>query len=133
MKYYIKYKNVLNFEVYLSADIFWKHKIALTRFRCSNHKLSVETSKYLNSNKDISRNCKYCDNNGIVVVEDELHFLLVCPLCNQLREKFLEKYVQQHVSLIEKLCFIMSSCHCVKDLSAFVCNAFDLNSMYTEK
>ena len=37
MKYYVKYKNVLNFEIYLSTDIFWKHKIALTRFRCSNH------------------------------------------------------------------------------------------------
>ena len=42
---------------------------------------------------------------------------------SQLREKFLEKYVHKHVSLLENFCHIMSSCHCVKDLFVFIYNA----------
>ena len=39
---YSKYKTVLEFESYLSTDLYWKHKVALARFRCINHKLAIE-------------------------------------------------------------------------------------------
>ena len=33
----------------------------------------------------------FCENNGIVVIEDEYHFLLHCPRYNTIREKYLKK------------------------------------------
>ena len=59
----------------------------MTKFRISTHSLSIETGRYERKpnkeNKLIKilreeRTCLYCINNNDV--EDEMHFLLKCPL-----------------------------------------------------
>ena len=49
---------------------------ALCRFRLSSHKLEIERGRYHNIPK-AERTCKFCTLNA---VENEYHFLLVCPL-----------------------------------------------------
>ena len=67
--------------------ISWKrHTIALARFRCGNHQLSIERHRgILDRNQ---RLCPYCIQNNIAVIEDEYHFLRICPLYNHIRLKF---------------------------------------------
>ena len=66
---------VFNFEKYLSCIKVDCQRVALTRFRCSAHKLMIEEGRCRN----VERNphlCQFCNLN---VVEDEFHFLLICP------------------------------------------------------
>ena len=40
--YYRNYKIDFVLENYLSISMYWKHRVALARFRCANHKLGIE-------------------------------------------------------------------------------------------
>jgi hypothetical protein len=55
-------------------------------FCISNHRLAIETRQW--TNIPISRDnrpCHFCSYNA---VENEAHFVLECPLCNHVRDKF---------------------------------------------
>ena len=78
------YKNVkcnIGFEKYLSCVKNINHRIALTRLRCSSHKLAIEDGRFRNLARS-ERKCIYCKMD---VIEDEYHFLLVCPFYRNLR------------------------------------------------
>ena len=57
----------------------------LANFRCSNHNLAIETGRH-NKIERLLRYCKYCLKRNVHVVEDELHFLLNCPLYDDIRK-----------------------------------------------
>ena len=79
---------VFNFEKYISCIRNEKHRVALSRFRCSAHKLMIEEGRYRNIERN-NRLCQYCQMN---VIEDEFHFLLVCPAYRHIRISVLPKY-----------------------------------------
>jgi hypothetical protein len=68
------------FENYLDQVSIRQHRVALTRLRVSAHQLNIERGRY---SKPITprekRFCAFCVKQSNLVVEDELHFLLVCP------------------------------------------------------
>jgi hypothetical protein len=102
------YKTDLELELYLSVTNFRKYRIALTKFRCSSHKLAIERLR----GKTIRENrfCKYCLNLNLHIVEDEFHFLLVCPLYQNLRDQYISSYIQ-NISLhtfVYLMCFSKS-------------------------
>ena len=51
-------------------------------------KLEIERGRYFNIPRE-ERKCKLCHVNS---VENEYHFLLVCPLYRELRKKYLKSY-----------------------------------------
>ena len=59
----------------------------LTQFRISNHNLEVEIGRR-DSVLMEDRICKICNQNGDIVLEDELHFLLFCQAYENIRRKF---------------------------------------------
>ena len=76
----------------------------------------------------IDRKCKFCDMN---CVENEIHFLLVCPLYHNLRLKYLlipehRGFYQSHSNFIR----IMSSENgkVMRNLALFVYKAFQLRT-----
>ena len=79
---------VFNFENYISCIRIEKHRVALSRFRCSAHKLMIEEGRYRNIERN-NRLCQYCQMN---VIEDEFHFLLVFPAYRHIRISVLPKY-----------------------------------------
>ena len=64
-----------NKKKYLDDILETKYRLALSRFRTSSHSLFIETGRYDNTPRT-ERLCKTCNMNQI---EDEYHFLLVCP------------------------------------------------------
>jgi hypothetical protein len=78
LELYCKYK-------YLSTVQYFPHRNALTRFRCSNHKLAIETGMHGHViRSDII--CKYCSIvNDNHVIQNEILFLMCCPLYNEVR------------------------------------------------
>ena len=57
----------------------------VTKFWLSNHKLAIETGRHEGVERD-ERVCPFCPNE----VEDEVHFLLKCPILKHLRDEYLE-------------------------------------------
>ena len=84
-KFY-KYDFVL--EHYLHIVDIIKYLIALSRFRWSNHKLEIEIGRHSGIPRN-KRFCKYClENRSVANVEDEYHFICICPQYINLRNKY---------------------------------------------
>jgi hypothetical protein len=96
----IKYD--LEMEKYLTFIKESKFRIALTRFRVSSHNLRIEEGRYENIQRN-ERICQNCNNNQI---ENEYHFLLICPKHQTLRNTYLPKFyftwptIQKFISLL---------------------------------
>ncbi len=79
--------NAYGFQAYLSLVDNVQLRKCLSRFRCSNHCLEIETGRRTKPLKTpiCERLCKQC---SLGAVEDEDHFLLVCPAYEHIRDKF---------------------------------------------
>ena len=72
---------------YLTRPLLKKHRVVLTRFRMGAHVLEIETGRWRGVTSQ-ERFCSYCKSQGSFCVEDEYHFLFVCPLYAVLRQRF---------------------------------------------
>ena len=59
--------------------------------RLSSHQLEIERGRYTNIERN-DRKCKQCDMN---LVENEFHFILVCPKSRIIKNKYLKRYFCQ--------------------------------------
>ena len=89
---YCTFKSLLEPEKYLYCINIRKYCVALAKFRCSNHKLQIEIGRHKNI-ETIDRICKFCSNQSTKVIEDEFHFMCVCPLYAEFRLRFLDKTI----------------------------------------
>ena len=81
MRTYSKFKLTIKFEPYLDIISSANLRKLLSKFRLSSHE--IETGWY--GSKSIppeQRICKICDLRS---VEDEFHFLMICPKFSNLR------------------------------------------------
>ena len=101
---YCIYKHDFKQEKYLDDILETKYRIALSRFRTSSHSLFIETGRYDNTART-ERLCKTCNTNQ---VEDEYHFLLLCPAYRELRRKYFKPYFC-HWPTINKFEALMSA------------------------
>ena len=106
-----------------------KYTTSLTRFRLSSHELLIEKERHLHIKRE-DRLCKYCNMN---MVENEHHFLLVCPKYANLRKQYLTNYYCRWPS-VEKFKNLMSSKsqHNLINLSKYVYFASELRSKVAE-
>ena len=71
---------------YLSKPISSLYKKQISRIRLSSHNLAIESGRP----NDICRGervCEFCKSS----IQDEFHFVIICPLYNDLRMKYLKK------------------------------------------
>ena len=68
------YKDTHRYENYLS-NLNSKSRLALCRFRLSNHKLPIERGRFSNIERE-RRFCQLCNGN---MIGDEFHFIIECP------------------------------------------------------
>jgi hypothetical protein len=74
-----------------------------TRYRTSSHSLHIESGRHNNVPRNM-RICKHCSLNDI---EDEFHFILKCPLYNDIRKRCIKQfyYVKPSVFKLIKIMF----------------------------
>ena len=73
------------------------YRNAVAKLPLSVHNLFIEIGRH----KNIIRNeriCSLCTRNE---VEDEYHFLLICPAYNELRHSYLKKYYYNKPSTLK--------------------------------
>ena len=120
---YARFKHEFEMEHYLDFITEKKYKIALTKFRLSSHDLAIERGRFEHIERN-NRLCRYCNLN---MIENEYHFLLVCPLYRDLRKKYFQNYYC-HWPTMNKFDDLMAktSKHAILNLSKFVFYAMRL-------
>ena len=115
--------NDLDIEKYLTIVNNINHRNALIRFRCSSHNLMIEEGRF----RKIERNNRLCKQCNMNVIEDEFHFLLVCPTFRQLRCQSLPNYYC-HWPTKAKFKSLMTTKQnsTINKLAKFIYNAFKL-------
>ena len=77
---YAKVKTEFKIDDYLDIPSFRKRQI-ISKFMCSNHTLRIETGRH----EDIPREDRQCQFCNLGTIEDEDHFILECPMYEQIR------------------------------------------------
>ena len=99
---YFKFKTSFISENYLNIKSFEYRKV-FCKLRISAHNLRIETGRYEKTRdgngsvKLLERNKRICQLCNLNCIEDELHFLIECPIYNSERQLFF-----QEVSLSNK-------------------------------
>ena len=94
------YRHLLNefkLQTYLIKPIDKQHLKEIVKIRISAHKLNIESGRYKNIDRT-ERICNVCNSNDI---EDEYHFILQCPLYNDLRKKLIKIYYYRNPSVFK--------------------------------
>jgi hypothetical protein len=86
----------LYLKCYLRKLIPVRFQKCISRIRLSSHQLAIETGRYTNTIRK-NRCCRVCVNT----IEDEYHFILVCPLFAELRRKFIKEYYYKRPSMFK--------------------------------
>ena len=92
-----KFKTIENFkcEDYLCQVTNIRHWTTLTKLHLSNHKLAIETGRYVRPyKKPEERICPICKKD----VEDEVRFLTLCPAHQEKRSTLFE-YLNKEYSI----------------------------------
>ena len=96
----------------------------MSRLRCSSHRLEIESGRWHRPvRKPVDeKKCKNCN-----VVENEFHFLIECPLYNELRIQCLDSYFYENPNQFKlKQLFQSTQEKQIIDLSIFIYKAFTL-------
>jgi hypothetical protein len=82
-------KSKLCFETYLLTSNHIGRKLMFT-LRCGTNKLEIETGRWANLEEE-KRLCRQCD---LKLVENEQHFMVICPLYHDERKQLYNKIYQ---------------------------------------
>lgn len=124
------YRSIANFHFHQYLDIISirKFRVALCKLRVSSHRLEVEMGRWARPERTAyeDRKCKLCN-----ILEDEFHFLLECPLYNDIRKLYISRYYYTRPSMF-KLTEILSSNNKkqIRNLATFVFKAFQERSRF---
>lgn len=101
------------------------YRIALSKFRTSNHRLAIETGRW-HKPQPIERNLRLCLT--CEKLEDEYHLVAECIKYNELRNKYLPHHFINKPSMFE-FCKLLSSgdTTSIKNFSVFIFKAMELH------
>ena len=86
LRTYCKFKEDIYCEPYLYMIKDFKLRKVMSRFRLSNHSLEIEKGWHQKPKIPVDmRLCKVCESN---ITEDEVHFLMLCPAYQELRQLY---------------------------------------------
>ena len=134
---YILFKGNVCLEKYLYQVKNKNHRKALSRFRLSNHPLLIEKGRHLKPPLERNdRKCFICKNE----VENEIHFLITCPLYRDERESLFHtcrencRLFDSIPSEEQKYIFIMTNenINVIKAVAKFIINSLKLRENVRE-
>ncbi len=92
---YREMKTTFELTPYLKGITNRKFRNMISKLRLSSHPLAIETSRHRNIER-AERKCVLCNDNDI---EDEFHFILICPRYNDLRKTHIARYYYRYPSV----------------------------------
>ena len=90
------YKNKFEIEKYL-VDLPFDSARFLLKFRVLNHKLPIQKGRFLGIERN-ERKCNKCSCNDL---GDEYHYLFLCPVFHEVRNKYLKPYFYSRPNAIK--------------------------------
>ena len=111
---------------YLKLLCLDKRRAALAKLRLSSHSLAIETGRHSGIPRE-NRKCSVCDLNDI---EDEYHFIIICPFYRDLRKDYIPNYYVRRPSMQKFIDLLKStSVKKLKNLATFVIKATKLRNL----
>lgn len=99
--HYKHFKTLLDVERYITCDLPFHLRHAMSVFRCSNHKLNIEVGRHVGIQRDL-RTCTYClTHANKIVLEDEYHAFFECFLYSDIRQQHLPRHLYSNTSVNE--------------------------------
>ena len=89
--------NEFKLQNYLRQPLDVRYLKEITKIRICAHKINLEFGRHRNVERS-ERKCTFCNLNEI---EDEYHFILQCPLYNEIRMKFIKAYYRKRPSVFK--------------------------------
>ncbi len=99
----------------------------MTRLRTSSHRLAIESGRWSRPNRTPLENrlCIVC-----MILEDEYHFVLECPLYADLRKTYIRRYFWNRPSMFKFIELVTSENNIVcRRLAMFVHKAFAVRNL----
>ena len=125
---YFYLKSHFGKEKYLEINNF-KTRQSICKIRISAHSLNIETGRY----KNIERSERKCTNCFMGDVEDEQHFIMNCPLYENIRKIFFHKIINvcpnfRYMDTKSKFFWIFTNedKQILKELGSFIDECFSL-------
>ena len=119
-------KTVFELSDYLMSISNVKYRNIISKLRLSAHNLAIERGRHQNVERRL-RKCIYCDVNEI---EDEFHFVIVCPKYTYLRNKYINKYYTNRPSMLKFVQLLNSTnVKTLNNLAIFCIKAFKVRGM----
>ena len=120
LRTYKHLKTEIGFEGYLNVIPCEKERVALSKFRLSNHQLMIETGRYMNIEKEL-RFCPLCPK----IIEDEMHFLTICKGLKEHRKTLFHKINEikrdfQYMNNLEKFKFLLTNKDTIRITAHFI-------------
>ena len=94
---YLEIKCTFDRADYLQVLENRKNRNVIAKLRLSSHKLFVETGRH----RQIPRQDRTCILCNIDDVEDEYHFILICPFYNTIRNTHIPRYFRTRPSMFK--------------------------------
>ena len=115
-------------EPYIYIIDIGKFRKCMANFRFSGHNLMIEKGRHYSILLE-DRNCVYCEE----CLEDEFHFVLICPLYSEVRSKYIkENYVLN--ATFDKFCNLMSTSNAntIRNLAMYLYYAFEVRNDFLQ-
>ena len=129
LRTYIMFKDIFEPETYIKC-MSRRRRSRMAQFRTGILPLEIETGRYapifyktLKKNRKRTANERLCELCRLNDIENEYHFLCVCPVYNSRRNILFEEIELKHVhfhtlALFGKFIFVMK--HCQIEVSTFI-------------
>ena len=79
----------------------------ITRLRISAHSLRIQSGRYARNR--IQRNERYYQSCSKRDIEDEYHFMLICPCYSDIRKLYIKRYYCIHPSMFTFISLMQSN------------------------
>ena len=127
---YREFKTTFELATYFQKVESPKLRKFLSKIRLSSHNLNIEEGRYRNEARP-QRICNLCDKRDI---EDEFHFIIVCPIYSNIRSKFIKKYFFQRPSMFKFIELMQSNnVNVLRKLAKYIIQAFELRNTLTNR
>ena len=131
LRTYALFKTEMGRESYLSEIKNTKTRTQLTKLRISDHNLMIEKGRHMGVHRNL-RFCPFCTDK----VEDEVHFLLNCPVYNNMRKPVLDSLGIENMlpgDTRDSDIFISLMTNSLEEVATFTKKSFELREFLINK